>query len=92
MTRRAREANTLHITSLRRRTSGTQGYRGLRKQVLLAFETEYVTWLLRRAEGNISEAARMAKIDRKHLWRILQRIGHPARRPRRTKAASRARR
>ena len=52
-----------------------QGYRPLRRQVLLRFEADYIAATLRAASGNISMAARIARIDRKHLWRIAQRTG-----------------
>lgn len=44
-----------------------------RRRALRVFETDYVREVLRRSAGNISEAARLARLDRKHLWRILQR-------------------
>ncbi len=50
-------------------------FRKLRNEVLLQFETEFVKATLRAANGNISEAARLAKIDRKHFWRLMQRTG-----------------
>ena len=51
------------------------GYRVLRKRVLLQFEADFVARVLKAASGNVSMAARMAKIDRKHLWRLIQRTG-----------------
>ncbi|HKQ71844.1 MAG TPA: sigma 54-interacting transcriptional regulator [Polyangiaceae bacterium] len=51
------------------------GYRELRKRVLLRFEANYVARVLKTAGGNVSMAARLAKIDRKHLWRLIQRTG-----------------
>jgi DNA-binding NtrC family response regulator len=50
-------------------------FRELRKRVLLRFETDFVERVLRAAGGNVSMAARLAKIDRKHLWRLIQRTG-----------------
>lgn len=55
--------------------TGSEGYRELRKQVLSDFEADYVWNLLLVAQGNISQAARIARIDRKHLWRLIQRNG-----------------
>lgn len=51
------------------------GYRVLRKRVLLQFEADFVARVLKASRGNISMAARLAKIDRKHLWRLIQRTG-----------------
>ena len=51
------------------------GYRELRKRVLLRFESDFVARVLKAAGGNVSLAARLAKIDRKHLWRLIQRTG-----------------
>ena len=51
------------------------GYRVLRKRVLLQFEADFVTRVLKASSGNVSMAARLAKIDRKHLWRLIQRTG-----------------
>jgi DNA-binding NtrC family response regulator len=51
------------------------GYRDLRKKVLLRFESDFVARMLKAADGNVSQAARLAKIDRKHLWRLIQRTG-----------------
>ena len=48
-------------------------YRLVRKRVLLKFERAYVRKVLLKACGNVSLAARLAEVDRKHFWRIMRR-------------------
>ena len=45
------------------------------KEAKRAFETRYVTGLLRRCSGNISRAARLAKKDRKDFYDVIRRTG-----------------
>ncbi len=45
------------------------------KEAKRAFETRYVTGLLRRCDGNISRAARLAKKDRKDFYDVIRRTG-----------------
>jgi DNA-binding NtrC family response regulator len=46
-----------------------------KEQLVSSFERRYLTRLLEATEGNVSRAARQAKIDRMHLYRLLQRYG-----------------
>lgn len=59
----------------RERELDVVGYREQRKRVLANFESDYVWNVLIAAQGNISQAARLAQIDRKHFWRLIQRNG-----------------
>ncbi|MEM7412890.1 MAG: sigma 54-interacting transcriptional regulator [Myxococcota bacterium] len=45
------------------------------KEAKRAFERRYVTSLLRRCDGNISRAARLAKKDRKDFYDVIRRTG-----------------
>ena len=51
------------------------GYKEARATLLEAFEARYFEKLLERAEGNVSRAAREARIDRSHLIDLLKRHG-----------------
>lgn len=50
-------------------------YRDARARKVAEFEHAYVTALLARTEGNASEAARLAKMDRPYLLSLLKRYG-----------------
>jgi transcriptional regulator with GAF, ATPase, and Fis domain len=52
-----------------------RSYREVREAFELDFERRYVSWLLDRHGGNISAAARAAKMDRKHLYDLARRHG-----------------
>jgi transcriptional regulator with GAF, ATPase, and Fis domain len=39
------------------------------------FERRYLSWLIRRSDGNISKAARDADMDRKYLHKLLRKYG-----------------
>ncbi|MBP9863069.1 MAG: hypothetical protein KBD62_34290 [Kofleriaceae bacterium] len=44
-------------------------------EVIERFERAYLTDLLERAGGNLSQAARDAGLERKFLYRVLERAG-----------------
>ncbi|HEV8245097.1 MAG TPA: sigma 54-interacting transcriptional regulator, partial [Polyangiaceae bacterium] len=52
-----------------------RSYRDERAEFEADFERRYVSWLLARHGGNISAAAREAKMDRKHLYDLARRHG-----------------
>lgn len=53
----------------------TKSYREVRAAFEAAFERAYVSWLLGRHDGNISAAAREAKMDRKYLYDLAREHG-----------------
>jgi transcriptional regulator with GAF, ATPase, and Fis domain len=52
-----------------------RSYRDTRSAFETEFEQRYVKWLLSRHDGNISAAAREAKMDRKHLYDLARKHG-----------------
>jgi DNA-binding NtrC family response regulator len=52
-----------------------QSYREVRANFEADFERRYVSWLLDRHQGNISAAAREARMDRKHLYDLARKHG-----------------
>lgn len=52
-----------------------ESYHPARERVLAEFETRYLAWLMRRAGGNMSHAARIAEVDRTTLYRLMERHG-----------------
>jgi DNA-binding NtrC family response regulator len=55
--------------------STDMAFRDAKDVAIREFETAYLRDLLERAGGNLSAAARMADVDRKHLRRLLKRYG-----------------
>ncbi|MDB4967315.1 MAG: sigma54 specific transcriptional regulator, Fis family [Myxococcales bacterium] len=50
----------------------SKSYRENKEQWENEFEKRYLTWLMERAQGNISRAAREADMDRKYLHKLLK--------------------
>jgi DNA-binding NtrC family response regulator len=50
-------------------------FRDAKERVIAEFELKYLTALLEWAGGNVSRAARKAKMDRMNLHRLVQRYG-----------------
>jgi DNA-binding NtrC family response regulator len=54
---------------------GDETYHDMREKMLVQFELSYLKWLLARAGGNMSRAARIAGVDRTTLYRIMDKHG-----------------
>ena len=50
-------------------------YHGAREKILTDFELGYLSWLVDRARGNMSKAARIAGVDRTTLYRLMEKHG-----------------
>jgi len=50
-------------------------YHTARSRVIAQFELQYLHWLVNKAEGNMSKAARIAGVDRTTLYRMMERHG-----------------
>ena len=50
-------------------------YHSAREQVLAEFEKNYLQRIVRQAKGNMSDAARIAGVDRTTLYRLMQKHG-----------------
>ena len=52
-----------------------EAYHEARERIVTEFERGYLTWLIERAGGNMSRAARIAGVDRTTLYRLLDKHG-----------------
>lgn len=50
----------------------TESYRSNKQAAVNGFERAYVAQLVKRFEGNVSKAARAARMDRKHLADLMK--------------------
>jgi len=55
----------------------TRPFHEMKDELVRRFEREYLEDLLRRTDGNLAEAARRAGLERKFLYRLLERSGVP---------------
>jgi DNA-binding NtrC family response regulator len=53
-------------------TIGTESFREAKEKLIAAWERDYVTQLLKRTGGNVSQAAREGGIDRVYLHRLMK--------------------
>ena len=58
-----------------RSLTGNEDYHTARDRVLAEFEKAYLSKVVRRAKGVMSEAARVAGVDRTTLYRLMQKHG-----------------
>ena len=56
-------------------TDMTQDFKQAKDQLLAAFEREYITRLMERCDGNVTQAARQAGLDRKHIYNLMTKHG-----------------
>ncbi|NIR44983.1 MAG: response regulator [Gammaproteobacteria bacterium] len=50
-------------------------YHDARDRILAEFERRYLQWVVNRADGNMSKAARIAAIDRTTIYRLMEKHG-----------------
>ncbi|HEY0811395.1 MAG TPA: helix-turn-helix domain-containing protein, partial [Longimicrobiales bacterium] len=49
-----------------------EAYHSARDRIVAQFEKNYLRWLVSRARGNMSKAARIAGVDRTTLYRLME--------------------
>jgi two-component system, NtrC family, nitrogen regulation response regulator GlnG len=59
----------------RPRASADRPFHEAKDELVGTFEREYLEDLLRRASGNMTDAAQRAGLERKYLYRLLERVG-----------------
>lgn len=65
----------LHSIAATAQFDPSQSYGQTRAALESEFESRYVSWLLARQNGNLSAAAREARMDRKHLHDLAKKHG-----------------
>ena len=55
--------------------AGSEGYREAKERLILAWERQFVTQLLKRTGGNMARASREGGIDRGYLYRLIKKLG-----------------
>jgi DNA-binding NtrC family response regulator len=56
-------------------TAPAQGLFAARDEAVASFERRYFEGLLGRSRGNLSQVSRLAQMDRRYLYRVLERLG-----------------
>ena len=75
----------------RSRSSADRPFHEAKDEIVDRFEREYLTDLVQRAGGNLSQAARIAGLERKFLYKLLERAGLRGDRQTREKTSAAAR-
>ncbi len=68
-------ASTRATEPERPRASADRPFHEAKDELVGTFEREYLEDLLRRASGNMTDAAQRAGLERKYLYRLLERVG-----------------
>jgi DNA-binding NtrC family response regulator len=53
-------------------SAGDSDFRRAKTRVIASFEREYLVWVMDRAKGNVTQAARIAGKERRALGRLLK--------------------